>query len=73
MEEEDEEEIKIKLSKGLEKSFCYRGISVTGGSVIHFLGSGPIRARSPLEWGDFQSVCLFVRLSVPPSGLSSQA
>ena len=27
---------------------------------------GPDRKRSPVEWGNFLSVCLFVRLSVRP-------
>ena len=31
--------------------------------------SGPDRGQIPVEWGDFLSV----RLSVPPSGPSSQA
>ena len=31
--------------------------------AIHFLGSGPDRGQSPVEWGDFP----FVRLSVRPS------
>ena len=31
-----------------------------------FLSSGPDRGRSPVEWGDFPSVCLSVRPSVPP-------
>ena len=30
---------------------------------LPFLGSGPDRGRSPVEWGDFPSVCLFVRSS----------
>merc|ERR1712120_75635 len=29
-------------------------------------GSGPDRGRSPVEWGDFPSVCLSVRSSVRP-------
>ena len=41
----------------------------------HFLGSGPDRGQSPVEWGDFpyfrSFVCPFVR--PPPSGQSSQA
>ena len=40
-------------------------------------GSGPDRGQSPVEWGDFPSICpsvfLSVRLSVPPSGPSSPA
>ena len=36
---------------------------------IDFLGSGPDRGRSPVEWGDFPSVRTFV----PPSGPSSRA
>ena len=36
---------------------------------ILFLGSGPGRGRSPVEWGDF--VCLFVRPSVPTARLES--
>ena len=39
----------------------------------YFLGSGPDRGRSPVEWGDFPSVRTSVRLFVPPSGPSSQA
>ena len=47
-------------------------------AMLSFLGSGPDRGRSPVEWGDFPSVCLYVcssvRLSVrPPSGPSSRA
>ena len=30
-------------------------------------GSGPDRGRSPVEWGDFLSVCLFIRPSIRPS------
>ena len=40
-----------------------------------FLGSGPDRGRSPVEWGDFLSVCPFVRPYVrpsPPRGPKSQ-
>ena len=29
-------------------------------------GSGPDRGQSPVEWGDFPSVCLSVRLSIRP-------
>ena len=29
-------------------------------------GSSPDRGRSPIKWGDFPSICLSVRLSVPP-------
>ena len=36
-------------------------------------GSGPDRGRIPVEWGDFLSVRLSVRPSVPPTGLSTQA
>ena len=37
-------------------------------------GSGPDRERSPVEWGDFPSVCSYVRPSgPPPSGPSSKA
>ena len=36
-------------------------------------GSGPDRGRSPVEYRDFLSVHPYVRLSVPPSGPSSQA
>ena len=36
-------------------------------------GSGPDRGQSLVEWGDFLSVRPYVRTSVPPSGLSSQA
>ena len=32
-----------------------------------FLGSGPGRGRSPVEWGDFPSVRPYVRLSVRTS------
>ena len=32
-----------------------------------FLGSGPDRGRSPVEWGDFPYVRLFVHTSVRPS------
>ena len=43
-------------------------------STRSFLGSGPDRGRSPVEWGDFpfvrSFVCSFVRSSVPPRGLS---
>ena len=35
--------------------------------VNAFLGSGPDRGRSPVEWEDFPSVCLFVNPSVRPS------
>ena len=38
-----------------------------------FLGSEPDRGRSPVEWGDFLFVRLFVHPSVSPSGPSSQA
>ena len=38
-----------------------------------FLGSGPDRGRSPVEWGDFPSVRPFVRPYVPPSGPASLA
>ena len=34
-------------------------------------GSGPDRGGSPVEWGDFPSVRLSVRPSVPPSGPST--
>ena len=34
---------------------------------FHFLGSGPDRGRSPVEWGDFPSVRSYVRPS-PPLG-----
>ena len=27
------------------------------GKTVPFLGSGPDRGRSPVEWGDFPSVC----------------
>ena len=41
-------------------------------SITVFLGSGPNRGRSPVEWGDFPSVRTFVRTfirtSVPPLG-----
>ena len=43
-----------------------------------FLGSGPDRGQSPVEWGDFSvrlSVCPFVHLSVrtsPPLGHQSR-
>ena len=45
-------------------------------SFLSFLGSGPDRGRSPVEWGDFPSVRSFVRSfvrtyvcpSVPPLG-----
>ena len=39
--------------------------------VSYFLGSGPNRGRSPVEWGDFPFVRPFVRLFVrssPPLG-----
>ena len=35
---------------------------INDASSCHFLGSGPGRGRSPVEWGDFPSV----RSSVPP-------
>ena len=31
-----------------------------------FLGSGPDRERSPVEWGDFPSIRLYVRPSIRP-------
>ena len=37
------------------------------GKKVFFLGSGPDRGRSPVEWGDFPSVRLFVPLSPPLS------
>ena len=40
---------------------------------IGFLGSGPDRGRSPVEWGDFPFVRSSVRSSAPPSGPASQA
>ena len=40
--------------------------------VVSFLGSGPDRGRSPVEWGDFPYVRPYVRPSVPPSGPFSQ-
>ena len=38
------------------------------------LGSGHDRGQSPIEWGDFSFVCLFLRPSVhsPPRGPKSQ-
>ena len=36
-----------------------------------FLGSGPDRGQSPVEWGEIPFVHLFVRPSVPPSGWPS--
>ena len=36
------------------------------GYLFFFLGSGPDRGRSPVEWGDFPSVRTFVRPSIPP-------
>ena len=45
-------------------------------AMLYFLGSGPDRGRSPVEWGDFlsvrTSVRTYVRPSVPPSGPFSQ-
>ena len=35
-------------------------------SFAWFLGSGPDRGRSPVEWGDFPSVRTSVRPSIPP-------
>ena len=35
-----------------------------------FLGSGPDRGRSPVEWGEIPFVHLFVRPSVPPLWLA---
>ena len=52
-------------------------VSLSAGlSVAHlFLGNGPDRRRSPVEWGDFPFVCSSVRmyLRTGPSGPSSQA
>ena len=42
--------------------YCHRNLS-------RFLGSGPDRGRSPVEWGDFLSVRPYVRMSVRPSPL----
>ena len=42
-------------------------------SSVRFLGSGPDRGQSPVEWGDFPYVRPSVRPYVPPSGPSSQA
>ena len=36
------------------------------GRFSPFLGSGPGRGRSPVEWGEIPSVRPFVRSSVPP-------
>ena len=35
-------------------------------SDVSFLGSGPDRGRSPVEWGEIPFVRSFVRSSVPP-------
>ena len=35
-------------------------------ALLSFLGSGPDRGRSPVEWGDFPYVRPYVRTSVPP-------
>ena len=37
--------------------------------MCSFLGSGPGRGRSPVEWGDFPSVRTYVRPYVRPSPL----
>ena len=38
-------------------------------SFFSFLGGGPDRGRSPLEWGDFPSVCSSIRPSILDSSL----
>ena len=56
------QEKKTRRSKDFVKTF-----------FSSFLGSGPDRGRSPVEWGDFPSVRSFVRTYVPPSGPSQPA
>ena len=36
-----------------------------------FLGSGPDRGQSPVEWGEIPFVCSSIRPSIPPSGWPS--
>ena len=62
-------------SKQLKLQSCAKS-QIVGNSfallyLVWFLGSGPNRGRSPVEWGDFPfvrpSIRLSIRLSVPPS------
>ena len=52
--------IRCKLNKNL--NLLDRLVRV----LSSFLGSGPNRGQSPVEWGDFPSVCLFVCPSIRP-------
>ena len=47
-------------------SMVFQGLFAVRDPYLGFLGSGPDRGRSPVEWGDFPSVRLFVRPFIRP-------
>ena len=58
-------QLKQKVNFGREKKITIKFFLTY--EKQNFLGSGPGRGRSPVEWGDFPSFRLFVRLFVRPS------